>query len=360
VIERIRAALARARATTDWSALGYAPTAGEDGETVDGNQVRRALVLWGLQYDRRPADLPLVRWLAEQEAVCRREAGGGLGAEAELAGYLLATYREVDDVWRHWAIKRANFDAGCGYDAQHLVAAGVTETIARVRAADHPERAALLEYLTNLTETDLDDWWRRKQEWYPTDPAEQDLLTWCEHAELLGERAEARTLLLRWVDGQERTEETLSIVCSWLADLGYHAEAADAQRARIALLGDAPATDLAMAHRKLAEQERAAGRYVAALAALRDWARALAGDGRGAGLGRSYVEEHFLLGRDADGEVAAAAFAEGDRVASTVSWLPFVVLAAAADAAANVGAEDRAAAYVALRDAERARIDAMG
>jgi hypothetical protein len=43
-----------------------------------------------------------------------------------------------------------------------------------------------------------------------------------------------------------------------------------------------------------------------------------------------------------------------------VTWLPFVVLAAAADAAANVGAEDRAAAYAALRDAERARIDAMG
>jgi hypothetical protein len=360
VVERVREAWAWARVTRDWSALGYTATVGDDGETVDGNQAGRALVLWGLQYDRGPADLPLVRWLAEQEAVCRREAGGGLGAEAELAGYLLATYGEVDDVWRHGAIKRANFDAGCGYDAEHLVVAGVTETIAHVRGVEHPERAALLEYLADLGEVDLADWWGRKQEWYPTDPAEQDLLTWCERAELLGERAQARTLLLRWAEGQERTEETLSLVCSWLADLGYHAEAADAQRVRVALLGDAPAADLGMAYRKLAERERVAGRYAAALAALRDWAAALAGDGREARLGRSYVEEHFLLGRDADGEVAAAAFAEGDRVASTVTWLPFVVLAAAADAAANVGAEDRAAVYAALRDAERARIDAMG
>jgi len=72
------------------------------------------------------------------------------------------------------------------------------------------------------------------------------------------------------------------------------------------------------------------------------------------------VNELFLLARDADTDVAAAAFAEGDRVApSVLSRLSFEVLDAAAETAATVGAHDRAAAYGSLRDAERTRIDAM-
>lgn len=352
--ERIRESLARARATAYWTDLAYAPAADADPDE-DGNDEnlgRRALVLWGLQYDHGPADLPLVRWLAEQEAAFRWAEGGGLGNEAELAGFLLATYREVEDVWRHWAIKRSNFDAGTAYDAEYLVAAGPAETIAYVRASDHPKRAELLEYLLkNLADAELTDWWGDKREWFPADPADEHELTWFDRAQLLGDRDAAHALLLRWADGRDRDEETLTSLYYRLVELGYHDEAADAARARITLLSDPSALDLTIAYSNLAEQERAAGRYPAALAALRAW-----GTRDGADLGVSYVRELFLLARDADGEVAAAAFAEGDRAApSVLSRLSFEVLDAAAKTAATVGAHDRAAAYGDLRDAEPAR-----
>jgi uncharacterized protein HemY len=75
------------------------------------------------------------------------------------------------------------------------------------------------------------------------------------------------------------------------------------------------------------------------------------------GLGRTYVEELFLLAGSADGELAGAVFAEADRQAREVPGLPLVVLQAAAEAADQVGDQTRAEHYQKRRDAERRRID---
>ncbi|GAB2620598.1 hypothetical protein Aab01nite_35010 [Paractinoplanes abujensis] len=174
--------------------------------------VRRAKVLWALQYDRRPEDLALLRSLVEQEAACCRESPGrGLGEEAELAGFLLAEHRRVEDVWRHWAIKQSNFDAGCAYDVQYLFAAGVETTLAFVRADTHPQRDALLERLTEeaLTDEDVAEWARVKGLNFPADPAHEEPLTWVDRALSSGDRQVAGELLRQWAAGPERDEETL-------------------------------------------------------------------------------------------------------------------------------------------------------
>lgn len=374
-MEQARLELGRMRESDEaWAGLEYTEVT-RDGHVVDGNATRRAMVLWALQYDHGPADLPLVRWLVEQETACRRAASlQGLGEEAALAGFLLASYREVADVWLHWALKRANFDTWCGYDVEHLVAGGVDATLAFVRASEHPERDALLERLDAVEEPDLEKWFAHKRSWFPADRADEDPLTWVDRAELLGDLAGAGSLLRLWAAGRERDEATLSQLRGRYADLGAYAEAADAQRE---LLGHVSgARETASAQQSLAGYERRAGRHEAAWAALRACGEALAevAGWREAGLGRFYVEELFSLARDAAehpddpaaGALARAAFAEADRIAPEVPWLPLAVLDAATDAATAVGAddsaggggEDRATHYRTRRDAERDRIAA--
>ncbi|MBB4678696.1 hypothetical protein [Crossiella cryophila] len=167
--------LARMRASARvWPELRCEP--GPDaGFPEDVNFERRAEVLRALQHDRRPGDLELVRWLLAQEvAQCRRS--WGLAEETQLAGYLLAEYRQVEDVWLQWDLKSANFDTQCGYDGLYLVAAGVTATIEFVRASEHADRDAVLAYLHNAdgvpewSEPELAAWFAARREWFPATP----------------------------------------------------------------------------------------------------------------------------------------------------------------------------------------------
>ncbi|MEJ2852660.1 MULTISPECIES: hypothetical protein [unclassified Saccharothrix] len=334
MIELVRAAVARAR---------------------DGDIENRPLVLWGLQYDLRPEDHDLVRTLAAAEAQDRADDDfQGHTDDTELTGFLLASYREVSDVWLHWDIKRANFDTWSGYDVEYLLAAGVAETLEFVRASDHPERDAVLERLADVGEVDLAKWWRRKQSWFPTNPADENPLTWSDRAAQLGRHDEARTWLDRWSEGRERNEETLTVLRGRYADLGAHAEAAAAQRDLLALARDAWGT--ASALHMLARYQRLAGRYDAAWSALRDCAVALENvpGWREVGLGRYYVEELFTLARDASGDLARTAFETADRAA--VPGLALVTLRIAAEAAAKLSIREEH--YRAARDAEAHRIGA--
>lgn len=357
-LERMRASFAV------WRELRYERAAGAEGYACDGNAVRRAKVLWALQYDHRPDDLPLVRWLVEQEAWCRREAPfQGLSEETELAGFLLAEHRQMEDVWLHWQIKRANFDTWCGYDLEYLFAAGVRATIAFVRDSGHADRDAVLELLldgegrSHVSEEGVVEWSRRRRLRFPADPTAEDPLTWVRRAKLAGERELARRELDRWMAGRQRDKATLGQLSYQLADLGAYAEAAGVQRESLVYV-DTP-WDSASAWRVLAGLERRASDHYAAWDALRECRRALDGVSGWpeVGLGRMYVEELFLLVGSAEGELAEAVFAEADRQARDVPRLPLVVLQAAAEAADKVGDQTRAEHYQKLRDAEQRRID---
>ncbi len=343
-----------------WRELRYERTTSADGYDCDGNAVRRAKVLWALQYDCRPDDLPLVRWLAGQEARCRREAPfQGLSEETELAGFLLAEHRQVKDVWLHWEIKRANFDTWGGYDLEHLFAAGVQATLTFVRDSGHADRDAVLELLLDeqgrpwVPEERLTEWSQDKRTRFPADPAAEDPLTWVERATLAGDRELARRELDRWAADRPRDRATLGQLSHRLAALGAFTEAARAQRELLVFVDTAWGS--ASARQTLAELERQAGDHHAAWEALRECRHALEGvpGWRKVGLGRMYVEELFLLAGSAEGELA-----EADRQARDVPDLPLVVLRAAAEAADKVGDRTAAEYYQKLCDAERQRIDA--
>lgn len=359
-----------------WSDLRYESATDADGHAYDGNAVARAQVLWALQYDRRPGDLPLLRWLAEQEARCRREAPfQGLSEEAELAGFLLARHRQVEDVRRQWRIKLANFDTWCGYDLEHLFAAGVERTLAAVREGEGGEGGAngesgeengrddLLDLLLDrdgqprVTEEGLAEWFRNKAARFPVDPAAEHPLTWVARAKLAGEPAESRRWLDRWAAGRDRDKETLGRLAHELADLGDFAEAARARRDCL-VFADGP-WDRASAWRDLARTERLAGDHDAAWEALRECRRALDGvsEWQEVGLGRMYVEELFALAGAAHDALAATVFAEADRQAREVPRLSLVLLRAATTAAERVGDRGGAERYRELAEAEQRRID---
>jgi hypothetical protein len=135
---------------------------GSDGE--DANEAARGEVL---RDDRTRDDLPLLRFLVDQEVLCRRNSEG-LGEQTALAGFLLAEHRRPEDVWRHYAIKRANFDAGCMYDVEHLFAGGIHATLDHVRASDHPDRDEVLEFLEShsFDEDDIEEWFGHRREWF--------------------------------------------------------------------------------------------------------------------------------------------------------------------------------------------------
>ncbi|GAB1515822.1 hypothetical protein [Actinophytocola sp. KF-1] len=185
VMERARAALAAARETADRSGLAYVRAKDGDGHDTDGNAGRRALVLWAAQFDWQPADLALHRFLAEQEALCRGSAPfQGTSDEHELARYLLARHRLVDDVWRQWSLKMANFDTSFAYDIEAVCAAGPAATLAYVRSSGHEERDALLaRFEQNLpADDDVERYFARKARWFP---AAADPSVWDDRAETL-------------------------------------------------------------------------------------------------------------------------------------------------------------------------------
>ncbi|MET9633504.1 hypothetical protein ABZX92_39205 [Lentzea sp. NPDC006480] len=335
-MQEARRELARMReSTAAWRELRYKCAKDSDDLDYDVNEVHRAMVLWALQYDRRPEDLPLLRFLAEQEALCRRNAPfQGLGEQAELAGFLLAEHRQAEDVWRQYAIKRANFDTWCGYDREYVFAAGVEATIERVRASDHPERDEMLRFFgeTDLDDEDLEAWAQGKREWFPQDPADEDALTWVERAKLAGERELARAELDRWAQNRPRDKGTLSTLRFELAGLGAFAEAAQAQRD--ALKFAETDWDRASAWQSLAELERKAGEHGRAWEALRECQKALANETgwQELGMGRHLVEELYLLAGRAEPALAQEVFAEAERQARDVPGLPPVVLQAAQEA----------------------------
>jgi hypothetical protein len=331
LMEPARRELQRMRASPDaWSELCH---------EGDDDAVRRARVLWALQFDRRPEDLALVRWLAEQQAQT-----GDLTEELKLAGFLLAEFRQPEDVWLQWRIKRACFDSWCGYDSEHLFAAGVADTAALVRASDHPDREEMLARAPE-SEEDLDDWWDGKRSWFPADPADEEIVTWMDRADLIGDAALVRELLDRWAAGRPRDRDTLDMLRYRLRELGAYAEAAVAERERLAFTRGP--IEHASGFRSLAELERLAGDHDAAWAALRDCGVALRDvpGWTGIGVGRSYVEQLFLLAGAAAPGVARPAFAEADRHARTMPGLPPVVLEAAVEAAVRLGERGRAERY---------------
>jgi hypothetical protein len=267
--------LAAARASRDaWLRLAVDVDDSTDGR-VDRNRAARAGVLWALQHDRRAADLPLARFLLEQEIVHDRVLWYGPRPGGDcllLAALLVAEQGRLEDVWLHWrAID--GIRAGPGYYHHfHLLTPGVAAVVAHVRASRHPDRDRILARLDPDADTDAHTdtavraWLAAQQQRFPRDPDARSWQEWAGVAALLGERERSRRFITAWAGTVPRTAGTLSALATHLAGLGYPAEAARAQRELLAM--DPTGWSAWGQWLDLARYERQAGDAAAAVAAL--------------------------------------------------------------------------------------------
>lgn len=163
----------------NWPELAYAPQPHPEWSRVDGNSERRLGVLACLQYDRRPEDHALVRYLFEQEVRAREDDPfQGDPPALHLGAFLLARYRCAGDVPLLWEAKRANFDTWCGLDARYLLAAGRDAGLQLIASLPPAIVESIREMLGKAPEAvgpeELEGWWRGKREEYPEQEQDED------------------------------------------------------------------------------------------------------------------------------------------------------------------------------------------
>ncbi len=218
--------LARLRSDLDaWPEVACADTTNDEGYWTDAHAATRYGVLLALQYDLRPKDQDLVRFLFQQEALRhRREPFEGLFPALQLAGFLLANYGQVEHVWDFAQAKLANFDTYCGFDLQYLVSAGIGETLAFVRANQNPLRDDVLKWLTQGTmcgiqEQDLKTWWSKQRKVFPSERANESPEVRLDQALELGELDDAHRWLRVFESAAPPTLSSLHTLASYWADL---------------------------------------------------------------------------------------------------------------------------------------------
>ncbi len=322
-------------------------------------------MLLALQYDRGRQDLPLLRFLLQQEISRYRETVPcGLAPDLGLAGFLVAEHRQPDDVWLHWEAKNISFDTALGYRTHYLLTAGVDATVETVRSSSHPDRERILREITgprnpdgtpHYTDTTVEEWLDTQRARFPSDPTAESPRTWANHAARLGEQDASRRFLLEWADQQPRTEQTLDTLRFHLAGLGFLDEAIEVQKEAVALAE--PGWKKASTLLALVELQRRSGDVTGAWETLRECADAMPSDQswKEAGLWRHFVRAHFrLVPMAPDQATARMILAEGDRQRHDVPrlWMDGVLDAAIA-AAEHVGDVDLRARYRTIRDTER-------
>jgi hypothetical protein len=369
LLQAPRESLQRARrGRSTWEELAFAPALAGQGQAYDLNRAARFGVLWALQYDRRPDDLPLARFLLRQEIIRYEETvPSGLAPDLELAGFLVCEHRQLDDVWLHWRAKNISFDTALGYRTPYLLTAGVEATAEAVRASSRPDRERILHEILDARNPDgtphftdalVGEWLEAQRARFPASPAAENLKTWANHAARLGDRDVSRRFLLAWAGSQPRTEATLNTLQFHLAQLGFLTEAIEVQKEATANAenGRRKASKLLT----LIKLQRQSGDFTGAWQSLRDCAGNMPSDPfwKQAGLWHYFVKEHFLLVPMApDRGTAQMILQEGDRQMRGVTrlWMNGVLDAASA-AIEHAGDSTMRARYLEIQDDElRAR-----
>ncbi|MCX4098573.1 hypothetical protein [Nocardia sp. alder85J] len=358
ILRAPRIALDRARQDPEtWKDLAFHAEHGAGDRMTDRHRAARFAVLWALQYDRRPQDLPLLRFLLTQQTTYYREAVRmGMAPDLTLAGFLLAEHRQAEDLWLHWDAKNISFDTALGYHLYHLLTAGIATATEEVRAGSHPDRDRILHDITATRHTDaaVEEWLTEQRTRFPADPADEALDVWANHAARLGEREASRHFILEWAAGRPRTDSTLNTLQYHLDHLGYPAEAVAVQQENVAIPDPFPGAKI---HKlfALAQLQRRTDDFPGAWHSVQEIRRVLSPKKHGMeeGKWRHFVKECFLLVPIAPHPTTASqllAVAEHELQGIPRLWMDGVLDAACA-AAEHLGDRQALDRYGVLREA---------
>src|SRR5690606_38134715 len=180
----------------------------------DERALDRMQLAWALQYDARPSDEELVRHVLEAEVEWReRDPWQGVGETLEIVAWLVARQRRVEDVWMLARAKAANFDTACGFDREHLLAAGVTRPLRYVRGSERPERDEVLALLLDeggaplYDQAEINAWHARRARTFQSSPDREEPAVGIDRALAIGDRSTARLFLDAWSARQEPSAE---------------------------------------------------------------------------------------------------------------------------------------------------------
>ena len=187
-----------------WSELACHDGQNSKGMWRDEHAAARYHMLIALQYHHQIEDENLIHFLFQQEVIRhQQEPFQGYDSHLELTTYLLARYRNVAYVWDFYEAKRANFDTFMGYSSVVLVSAGIEETLAYIRATDHPLQSDLQKMLIDgqacvYTGGDVRQWWEKQSAKFPQTETDETAETMVKRARFLEDRDAVRYWSMRW------------------------------------------------------------------------------------------------------------------------------------------------------------------
>lgn len=144
--------------------------------------MKRYALAIALQYDNRPEDKELIKFLMENEVESRiNDPYQGVGDSLNLISYLLAKFKDVENVWLFEKAKSANFDTSLGYDCEFIFSAGVEVTCNYLEENGLNEDNYLYQFKDKLrdlyTEDDINRFFERMRSWFPERLEEESIET---------------------------------------------------------------------------------------------------------------------------------------------------------------------------------------
>lgn len=164
-----------------WDEFAYAFT--EDNDFEDANYMKRYALVIELQYSCNSNDKELIKFLMEHEVESRmNDPYQGIGESLNILSYLLAKFREPENVWLFEKAKCANFDTYCGYDSEFIFSAGVEATCNYLENQSITEdHAYFFKNKDNLreiyTESDIQKFFERMKQEFPDKKEEESTIS---------------------------------------------------------------------------------------------------------------------------------------------------------------------------------------
>ena len=188
----------------DWSDFDHVKDVDDSAFTCN-----RYRVLLALQYDWKESDHDLIRYVFKQE-ILKAEAYESkylnIYESYDLASFLLAKFKNPNDIPLFVQAKHANFDTGCGYDREYFHVALKEKTDAYLEKYLLDTYSEVRgDYEEYEMKSYLDEWWQDKIDEYSSNKEDVRLYEQFEQAILLQENKLAREILAQWIDETEES-----------------------------------------------------------------------------------------------------------------------------------------------------------
>ncbi|KNY26906.1 hypothetical protein [Pseudobacteroides cellulosolvens] len=331
----------------------------------DINYMKRYALAIALQYDNRQEDKELIKFLMENEVESRiNDPYQGVGDSLNLISYLLAKFKEVENVWLFDKAKSANFDTALGYNSEFIFSAGVEVTCDYLEKKGLTEENYLYEYRDELhdlfTEGDIEKFLARMKLWFPESIKEESVQTLFRRAVEFEDCTEAERLFGLMEQDEENDASTLYHCAK---DIKNYEKAIYYKRI---VLGEADtAWDKVSALESIAEMYLLNGDLLNAFETAKKWDSMLSEFDRwkDTGLGRMLTEIWFdiCLGfiKLNDIELANDCFLNGDKMINTIKYYHLNMLEKANDCCNRLGISEKYGFYMRLLEKERKRVEEM-